>query len=195
MLPKPPVVALFLIILNDALLPSIATSFLEMGSEIPCQKGLPVRIQDYIPSAPTSLNSCFRCDCPNNVIKCRKLNRTSKCDTNRTPTKVKIKPEAHLSLLGNQNDTRQKRPVQSISVSQDKQLNLGAQEKAINSMPSRISASGPVLKGTVGSDELSMNHTYHTSDESYQTNLDGSSAESRLIIGPLSPSPVRVDLR
>lgn len=59
-------------------------NFIEGGHKIACQKGVPVKISDYIPTSNSSLEQCYKCDCPDHFVRCSSYNQTSKCRTQST---------------------------------------------------------------------------------------------------------------
>lgn len=78
-----------------------APSFFEKGHDIPCSKGRPVNILDFIKNAPQSLNLCYRCECPNSFIKCNRYNHSVDCGS-RVGTKDTKKTHKQGSLTGSE---------------------------------------------------------------------------------------------
>lgn len=169
-------------------LPTSATSFFDNGREIPCQKGQPVNILEYIPGAHSSLTLCFKCDCPDSLIRCYRSNRTSRCDVSQSNSKIKIKLDvlSPVSLGLGQATNLPPRLYSKPNNTQGQQQALKI-EKSISAMPAKITAIGPVIRGKLAG-ENAIDHATSRWNDAHD--ICDNRNSSRLIVGHLDSEPM-----
>jgi hypothetical protein len=83
--------ALFVLVLSNV--DGSPKGFLESGSKIPCTKGKPINISDHIPITNARV-LCYKCDCPNNHIRCFRSNQSKACE--KSLKKMSVNPTLKL---------------------------------------------------------------------------------------------------
>lgn len=143
-------------------------NFFDGGRKIACRKNRHIQISDYIPITGSNIEQCFKCDCPDNFIRCFRYGSTSKCLQQYKPdgtngrrsnstARVNIKPVVKFKerlALNSTNVAENRTKTELVKNDSGKKITLDVKPKATNQTGDDVIKLGQITFHLTGAPEL-----------------------------------------